>query len=526
MDNLTNTLETEKDDLNSPVAAINCKLKDDINQSIINEANANQPLTLPSCLPDVIPFNPAIMLPEQIRNYVADVADRQQSPPDFVAVAALCGLSALVGKKIQIRPKQHDEWTITAPLWGAIIGRPSAMKSPSMKEALKPLTVIGNAAAEHFETELREYAINKEFSEIEKNAAKDIAKSKIKKGNRESALAEYKQAQFLNPQPLRRRYVVNDATVEKLGELLNENPNGLALVRDELSGWLSKMGREEFQCERAFYLECFDGNGQFTYDRIGRGTIDIRNCILSVIGGIQPSKIARLIRDTLNGSKDDGLLQRLQLAVWPDDVNGWRWNDRAPDADALKQYQEVFELLHAIEIPPANMPTPYLKFTESAQKLFIAWMEDLQQLARANQLHPAFESYLLKMPKTIASLALIFELIAGGRQSVGDTAIRYALEWATYLKSHAERIYSIANNMGVEGANTILAKKDKLPDPFSARDVQRKGWGGLGLSVDVAESLACLVDYNHLIEIQHQPGLYGGRPRINYQWNKILMENA
>ena len=35
--------------------------------------------------------------------------------------------------------------------------------------------------------------------------------------------------------PLRRRYIVNDTTVEKLGELLNRNPRGLLLFRDELT---------------------------------------------------------------------------------------------------------------------------------------------------------------------------------------------------------------------------------------------------------------------------------------------------
>ena len=35
--------------------------------------------------------------------------------------------------------------------------------------------------------------------------------------------------------PAEKRYLVNDTTVEKLGELLNHNPNGLLLFRDELS---------------------------------------------------------------------------------------------------------------------------------------------------------------------------------------------------------------------------------------------------------------------------------------------------
>jgi hypothetical protein len=51
--------------------------------------------------------------------------------------------------------------------------------------------------------------------------------------------------------------VVNDSSVEKLGEILNENPNGLLLVRDELAGFLAKIESEEFQSDRAFYLEAY-----------------------------------------------------------------------------------------------------------------------------------------------------------------------------------------------------------------------------------------------------------------------------
>ena len=49
------------------------------------------------------------------------------------------------------------------------------------------------------------------------------------------------------------------------------------------------------------------------------------------------------------------------------------------------------------------------------------------------------ESHVLKMPRTVASLALIFELIDGGLQFVGEEATRLALGWADYLRSHANR---------------------------------------------------------------------------------------
>jgi hypothetical protein len=69
------------------------------------------PQTKASTLPGVEPFT-GELLPESLRGYVVDIADRQQSPPDFAAVTALCGLAAVLGNKVCIRPKQHDNWEV------------------------------------------------------------------------------------------------------------------------------------------------------------------------------------------------------------------------------------------------------------------------------------------------------------------------------------------------------------------------------------------------------------------------------
>jgi Protein of unknown function (DUF3987) len=76
--------------------------------------------------------------------------------------------------------------------------------------------------------------------------------------------------------PVRRRLIVNDTTVEKLGELLNQNPNGVLIFRDELTGFLRTLDCESHETDRAFYLEAWNGTRRFVHDRIGRGTIDIQ----------------------------------------------------------------------------------------------------------------------------------------------------------------------------------------------------------------------------------------------------------
>ena len=484
----------------------------------ITQTTISPPLPLPDTLPEVKALT-AEMLPDSIRDYIFDVAERQQSAADFVAVTAICGLAAVLGRKALICPKQFDDWTVTPNQWGAIIGRPSAMKSPSMKEALKPLTQIEDIDSEQFVNNIKRYLAEKALADIEKDVVKKKAKQLAGSGNREGALQTLAQADFSDPPPTRKRLVVNDATVEKLAELFKENPNGLLLARDELSGWLARLAKEEYQGDRAFYLECFDGDASYKCDRIVRGTIEVKNCTLSIIGGIQPSKLIPLIRAAIRGTIDDGLVQRFQLAVWPNDIGNWKWKDRAPNINALKKYHNAFTQLHSLNFPTEDGEPRCFRFRDDAQKLFIEWMEEIQKNARNDDIHPALESHLLKMPQTIAGLALLFELIDGGRKAVGITATARALKWANYLKSHAERIYSISLNQGVEGARLILKRKNKLPNHFTARDVQRKCWSGLDSIEIVNDAIECLLDYHYLSSILISSNDRVGRPTTQYYFN-------
>ena len=76
--------------------------------------------------------------------------------------------------------------------------------------------------------------------------------------------------------PVERRYLVKDATVEKLGELLNHETGAARWdCRDEVSGFLHTLDRPGHENDRAFYCEAWNGTSAYTYDRIGRGTVPL-----------------------------------------------------------------------------------------------------------------------------------------------------------------------------------------------------------------------------------------------------------
>jgi hypothetical protein len=46
------------------------------------------------------------------------------------------------------------------------------------------------------------------------------------------------------PFPTLKRYKTEDPTIEALGPILRDNPQGLLLFRDELPGWLKSMNKK------------------------------------------------------------------------------------------------------------------------------------------------------------------------------------------------------------------------------------------------------------------------------------------
>jgi putative DNA primase/helicase len=366
----------------------------------------------PEPLPDDLPQIPSFddrLLPEALRPWLSDVAERTQCPPEYAAVGALVALSAVVGRGCAIRPKRYDDWTVVPNLWGAVVGPPSSMKSPALTEALRPLKRLAAEAADAHRKALE----GRPAALAEARARRAMIEAAMKKAAKRGEDMEDLRAQYEAaadpPEPPERRYMVNDATIEKLGELLNQNPRGLLHFRDELTGWLATLDRHGHENDRAFFLEAWNGTGPYTYDRIGRGTLRIEAPCVSMLGGIQPGPLAQYLRAALRGGAgDDGLMQRFQLAVYPDPPRVWRNVDRWPDGEARDRALAVYRRLDALT-PEALGATledglPFLRFRPEAQELFDEWREGLMVRLRSGEEHPAIEAHLAKFDPLVKTL--------------------------------------------------------------------------------------------------------------------------
>jgi hypothetical protein len=483
--------------------------------------NPIKPIPLPTGKPPVFPFNED-MLPPALSDYIFEESYRGQCPPDFIAIPAVIGLCAALGNKVKIKPKDHDQWLIVPTLWGMVVGPPGSHKSPAMKKGLYPLHRIEDELREEHKNNLAQYNIDIEVHNMNMEEAKKRAKQLVKDGRKLDAkklLAESNEE--LEEPPILRRIVVNDATIEKLGVIFSENPLGVLLYRDELFGWIAKLSKEENQEERSIYLECYDGDVSKTIDRIGRGTMYIEHCTLSVIGGIQPSKLETLVRTATNGTNDDGMLQRLQLAVWPDKVKKWEYVDKPRNKDHSVAFEALFKSFY--EYTPTEVNH---RLTKEAQELFIDWYTTTINESLSDETPVVMQGFLAKFPKVILTIALLCELanhadsLALKKTPVMITADSFlrALMWAHYLKSHANRIYSCSLDGTAAAAALILSRRDKLPSPFKLRKIQGSNWAGLSDKDDIQAALDMLYEHNYLRAQKVESTEKGGRPTLDYFW--------
>jgi hypothetical protein len=322
--------------------------------------------------------------------------------------------------------------------------------------------------------------------------------------------------------------MTSDATAEKLGEICRDNPNGVMVHRDEVVALFADLANPEKASARGFYLSGWGGTESYTFDRIARGTVAIPSVNISVCGTTQPGRIAGYIRESLR-RLDDGMVQRLQLLAWPDFGGTFREVDRHPDSDAREAahgcYTDLAELdtreIGAVwDESSGPHGVPYLRFAEGAQDAFSQWRGDLEQRLRGDDLAPALLAHLSKYRGLIPRLALVCHLANNAHGPVSMEAVGQALRWATYLESHAVRAYASLSVDNAEAARAIWrrVKKGDLPQPFTARDVYRKNWSGLGDKDRIGAGLSALVETDWLAAIEAKPEA-GGRPTMLYRPN-------
>ncbi len=517
----------------SEVTAIANSISKYENQSLPLEWSAMQPL------PDISLKAQRMcehLIPPSIRKWIKDATERMQVTLDYITPMAIVAASSVIGRQVAIRPKKNDSFEIVPNLWGMLIAPPSTLKSPAIGEALSPLQRLNRLAAE--ENTLALNSAEREIYRVE-TEIKSLEKRVGRKGEDREDLVEQileQKAKLKDLQPKARRFYSNDSTIEKLAMLLGENSNGLLVIRDELMGFFKTFEKSGHESDRSFFLEGWNGNGHFQVDRISRETISVNGLCLSVIGGIQPSRIKQYIGDVTSSSQGgDGFIQRFQIMIYAEPRKSWSLVDRKPLSSAKEMVNGIFETIADLDILDIDAfvdndhSLPYLRFDDEAQKLYNNWITKLEnRLLDTENETEVMLTHLGKFRSLMPSLALVFHLLQYAEHKMAGNlvpgwAARLAIKWCDYLESHARKVYGLLGEMQLDSAKALLKKvtEGKIRDGDSLRDIYRHHWSHLDSPKKVESAISILKDHGWC---QTQTTMTGGAPSEVIRLNPIWIE--
>jgi|GEM_PF-3687628 len=189
-----------------------------------------------------------------------------------------------IGNAMIFDTKGDAEAQEVTSLWFMLVGLPSCNKSPALDAILPIIREFEAKYQQQYKQALYEYKRALEQRKAEKELALITEEPK---------------------EPIAKRLVVHDATVEKLALILADNIRGLICLRDELAGLLANLEKHGGN-DRPFYLESFGGRST-SVDRVKYSApIFVPSVLLSIIGSIQPDKLDQLMLQ----QPDDGLASR------------------------------------------------------------------------------------------------------------------------------------------------------------------------------------------------------------------------
>ncbi len=284
-----------------------------------------------------VPF-PTELLPEPLGSLVRTGSAATGCDPAHIAVPLLCGLAGAIGTTHRIRLKRR--WTEPAGIWGAVVAPSGTQKSPGFDIALAPLRRAQDEALHRYAIERAEWEVADALYEVEQARWKRKAASgKCEPGDPPGAPAE----------PKARRLLISDTTVQAIAPILQANPRGVLLEREELNGWLASF--EQYSsgkpgADSAQWLSMHGGR-HITVDRKGGNPpmIHVPMALVSITGGIQPGILRRAM---VSEHRESGMVARFLYAMPP--RRRKQWFDEDVPAEVEDAVSRVFDRLLAFSM--------------------------------------------------------------------------------------------------------------------------------------------------------------------------------
>jgi Protein of unknown function (DUF3987) len=255
-------------------------------------------------------------------------------------------LSARIPSETRLMINPGTDYLVPALRWTALIGETGTKKSPVLKALLAPLLNIQKQISAKYKAE-------KDIYDKDYNLWKT---EKVDKRGEEP----------IPPAPMLDCYF-SDFTIESIGQSISDRPDDSYLVFvDELAGFFKSMDAyRKGGGDRQKWLDLYNA-GALKINRKGSPTIFCPHTSVSILGGLQPSVLAQMIKD--DSSAEDGLWNRFMFCRLPQ-----------TKTDAFSHNSvSLFECLLALYTNLSSAPVIEHTLSDAAKTLWKVWHDDVE----------------------------------------------------------------------------------------------------------------------------------------------------
>jgi len=349
---------------------------------------------------------PRGVFPKVVEDYIFENSDKQGFCIDFLYSSYLAVISTLIGNRYKIH---GIGWSERPLVWVAIVGDSGVKKTPSIMAMVKPLEKYNLHFFNQYTQELTEH---KRLKSINENSTAPVAK----------------------------QILVDDITVEALLKVMEFNPDGLLLIKDELMGLIYDSQRYNKNGQEEKFLSIFSGK-QIIVNRKSEDSYSVINDpFLTLLGGIQPRVLSKLLTDD---RMNNGFVYRL-LFCYPEEAG-----IKQPKEGFENGYYEEYEnfifrftkLKSSFEFGE-NEPT-ILHMDNQAKNCFNNWLESYIYSDQKSE----FKEHFSKMEGYVLRIALIIEFSHSiARQDIPQNITLKSIDGAIEICSYFTNCFFRALN--------------------------------------------------------------------------------
>lgn len=457
------------------------------------------------------PF-PLRSLPEPVRSFVVEAASMISCDPAYVALPLMAALASAIGASRSIKLK--DGWTEPSTLWTAIVARSGSMKSPAFRAALEEPHRREILAQKRYKEQLREYEEHQKRLKVQKkrNATSKPSRRVVVEDDPEEP-----------EKPRLEQHVVDDTTVEALCVVLDENPRGVLLARDELSAWFGSFNeyKRGGGSDEGRWLSIHGAHPLKINRKTGdKKIISVPLPFVSIAGGIQTRVLRRVLGDEFRAS---GLAARLLMAMPPERPK--QWSEETVSTATREKMRRLFDSLRELDMDCDDdglaFPRP-IRLNPAAKRVWVQFV-DAHGEEQAREMDDDIVSAWSKLEGYAARFALVFHVVrwAAGdgtlrrEDSVDRKSISDGIQLSQWFGGETRRIYAVLREGADDESKRIMVERIRMAGGhIKVRDWQRaRSWA----TTEEAEAeLRPLVEAGFGTFRITTPGPKGGRPSKSF----------